>query len=101
MAFQRFDQCKETVSLLRAVTLGAGDACILMSTTSILTLVAGFVLGVLAIVLVVKWLIARNSKPSHHSNLHGSSLPEPTADLPFENSSYDGGPIRSTGAWRD
>ncbi|MDA8746966.1 hypothetical protein N9M66_02010 [Litoreibacter sp.] len=52
MAFQTTPICESTVSLLRAITLGADGACVSLNTWSVLSLVGGFVVAVV----VLQWV---------------------------------------------
>lgn len=86
--------CTETVTLLRALTLGAGQACVSMGTGSILTLVAGFVLAVVALQFGANRLLGALKAPKR------APPPAPAPQDSLSGPGYDGGPIKTTGAWR-
>ena len=53
--FAMIETCSETVSLLRALTLGAGEACVEISLPSLISVLVPFI----ASVLVLQWLARR------------------------------------------
>lgn len=57
-----FRECTETVSMLYAVIFGAGDACIEMSTTSILTAFGAFMVLVIIAQFFARRLWSRLTK---------------------------------------
>ena len=106
MAFQATSSCEQTVGLLEMIlssfTGGVGDACLLLGPSSIASFAIAFVVVVVVAQLlgsyVVSWLLSPDNdgywdgdEPLPDARELGDSLLKPH---------YDGGPIKSTGAWR-
>lgn len=88
MAFAVTPVCETTISLLRAFTMGADNACISMNLWSVATVVVPFVGGVV----VLQYLARR---------LLGKTPARKAVPLDASANVYGAGPIRSTGARRD
>ncbi|SFR52144.1 hypothetical protein [Litoreibacter janthinus] len=91
MAFEAIAACETTVSLLRAVTLGAGDACVSLDLWSLAAFGAVFIGAVIAL-----------QFGAHRAlGLRKSRKPmAPPAKVDAFDVKYDGGPIKSTEGWR-
>lgn len=74
--------CTETISLLRALVFGAGDACVLISVPSILGLIVPFV----AIVVALQWLARRVllGPPARAARPERNAFPRTGQVLPSE-----------------
>lgn len=89
-----FDDCRETVSILYAAIFGAGDACVMISTTSILTAFAAFIGVVLVSQFIARRLWAKLTKPKKH---HSEDFTDPVGDHPYnDDPNYSDSAIRSS-----
>lgn len=93
-----FGTCTETVSILEAMIFGAGDACVMLSTSSILTAFAAFIVLVLIAQFIARRLWAKLMQPSTPlSDFEYDLIDEPTIDRPFsDDPNYQNSAIRST-----
>ena len=89
-----FAECTETVSILYAIVFGAGDACILISTWSILSALSAFlVLVIIAQFFARKlWARVRAPSPPPRQRRIGTIMDDPIADDP----NYEDSAIRSS-----
>ncbi|MEM9970949.1 MAG: hypothetical protein AAF762_07600 [Pseudomonadota bacterium] len=102
-------RCEETVSFLWAMIFGAGEACVDMGVTSLVTAIVAFMVAVAALRFVGSWVIRRAfSAPSARELPPLPDTPPlakmpPPADPPRRKPGSqvkpDDGPIKSTGAW--
>lgn len=81
-------ECAETVSILYAVTMGAGDACIRIDIWSILTAFGGFIVLVVIAQFAARKLWARlTAVPTRFSDVHDPRVDRPIEDDPnYKNS---------------
>ncbi len=89
-----FGDCTETVSILQAIVFGADGACVMLSTGSILTAFAAFI-----VLVVIAQFLARRlwAKLMQNSVSVENDLIDPTGDHPFhDDPNYRDSAIRST-----
>lgn len=86
--------CAETVSILYAIIFGTNGACISISTASILTAFAGFMVLVVIAQYFARRLWARLTTPRLPPD------PDETSSALADDPRYDGGPIRTYGRRR-
>ncbi|MCK0096200.1 hypothetical protein MWU60_11510 [Yoonia sp. F2084L] len=89
-----FGDCTETVSILQAIVFGADGACVMLSTGSILTAFAAFI-----VLVVIAQFLARRlwAKLMQNSVSVENDLIDPTGDHPFhDDPNYRNSAIRST-----
>lgn len=89
-----FDNCVETVSILYAVIFGAGDACIMISTWSILSALGVFLVLVILAQFVARKLWARVSR-SNKPRPQQSAAPYRTGTI-HDDPNYKDSAIRSS-----
>ena len=89
-----FNDCTETVSILYAAIFGAGDACIMLSTSSILTAFAAFIGLVVAAQFIARRLWAKLTQPRDRVV---DDFSDPAGDHPFnDDPNYSDSAIRSS-----
>lgn len=89
-----FAECTETVSILYAIVFGAGEACIMISTWSMLSALGVFLVLVLIAQFLARrlWVGLRASDPPQRRRRIGTIMDDPITDDP----NYDDSAIRST-----
>lgn len=94
-----FSDCTETVSILQAIVFGADGACVMLSTGSILTAFAAFILVVMIVQFLARRLwtkLIQKSLPVEN-DFSDPTFIEPTGDHPFhDDPNYRDSAIRST-----
>ena len=88
------EECSETVGLLYAILFGAGDACIMLSMGSILTVLAAFFVVVIIAQFIARklWVRLREPSPAPRQRRIGTIMDDPVTDDP----NYDDSAIRSS-----
>ncbi len=89
-----FAECTETVSILYAIIFGAGEACVLISTWSILSALGAFLVLVVIAQFFARKLWARLRAPSAGPRQRriGTIMDDPITDDP----DYEDSAIRSS-----
>ena len=77
--FEMFGDCRETVSILYAVIFGADGACIMLSTSSILTAFAAFIFLVVVAQFIARWLWKQliQPRPTIEADIVEPPIPAP------------------------
>jgi hypothetical protein len=89
-----FADCVETVSILYAVVFGAGDACVTLSMSSILTALGAFFVLVIIAQFVARKLWARVRQP--HAPLSETVVAQHNNDTITDDPNYQNSAIRSS-----
>jgi len=92
-----FAECRETVSILYALTFGAGDACIDIGVWSLMSAFAAFILIVVILQLLARRLWARLTRvPADNAPRPDAAAGRPL-DKPFQDDpTYKDSAIRSS-----
>lgn len=89
-----FGDCRETVSILEAIVFGTDGACVMLSTGSILTAFAAFMVLVVIAQFVARWLWAKLTTRTVPVD---EDFIDPIADHPYrDDPNYSKSAIRST-----
>lgn len=89
-----FDNCRETVSILYAIVFGAGDACIMLSTSSILIAFGAFIGVVVVAQFIARRLWAKLTQPK---TFKSETFIDPVGDHPYtDDPNYVDSAIRSS-----
>lgn len=99
--------CRETVSILEAMTFGTHGACVDLGMWSVITAVSVFcllvvalkILGKVTLVALFGGLRIAAQSPESYGFTDPPAFPDGAHRVPLGQVADDGGPIRSTGAW--
>ncbi len=89
--------CRTTVSILEAIVFGAGNACVDIGTTSMLSAVAVFI-GAVVLIRFIAMRLLRVIFPGLFGKKRTANVPPVQPDNGLQRKPYES-PIKSTGAW--